>query len=106
VVAFLVFGIGDRVLGPEWSVTAETWVKESFWGTIPLENPMLWLLFGLVIWAVIFMVTWRQQRVRNWENEVGWTSARVAMHQVQPPLAPACYHRTLDTLSQVAALVT
>ena len=59
VVAFLVFGIGDRVLGPEWSVTAESWVKESFWGTIPLENPMLWLLFGLVIWAVIFLVTYR-----------------------------------------------
>lgn len=81
VVAFLVFGIGDRLMGPEWSVTAEQWVKDSFWGAIPLENPMLWLFFGLLIWAAIFLISLRQQKRRNWENEVGWTSARIAMHQ-------------------------
>lgn len=80
-VAFLVFGVGDRVLGPEWSVTAMDWVKSQWWGTLPLENPMAWLCFGVLIWLGIFFFFNYRLNQRIYENEVGWTSAKVQLNQ-------------------------
>jgi len=80
-VAMLAFGIMDRLLGNEWSVTAMPWVKEQFWGALATESPHLWLLIGIVVWVGITYVETRSLRQTEVENTTGWATCKVILKQ-------------------------
>lgn len=80
-IALVAFGLMDRLLGNEWSVTAMPWVKGQFWGSLPMEAPHLWFLFGLLIWGVIVLWQWHVLEEKSIENEVGWATTKVVLKQ-------------------------
>lgn len=80
-VGLLAFGIMDRLVGNEWSVTAMPWVKEQFWGEWPMQNPMLWLLIGLLVWGIIIYFEYSQINKKQKENETGWAYTKVILKQ-------------------------
>jgi len=80
-VALLSFGIADRAVGNEWSVTSMPWVKDQFWGDIAMQNPLLWLLFGLAIWGAIVYYQQRVLKRKGIEHSTGWATSKVILKQ-------------------------
>jgi len=80
-VALVAFGLADRLIGNEWSVTAMPWVKEQFWGELPMQAPHLWFLLGLVIWGVILVWQYLHITSKTEENEIGWATTKIVLKQ-------------------------
>lgn len=80
-IAFVIFGLGDRLLGPAWSATGLDWVKGQWWGNIAMDNPFGWLCLGVVLWgAVYYYYDWRMKKC-IYENENGWTTSVMTLNQ-------------------------
>merc|ERR1711871_305189 len=80
-VALLAFGCMDRVLGNEWSVTAMPWVKDQFWGDLPLQSPHLWFLLGAFFWLLIWFAQVKYLSTKEEYNEVGWATTKIVLKQ-------------------------
>merc|ERR1712100_879754 len=68
-------------LGNEWSVTAMPWVKDQFWGDLPLQSPHLWFLLGAFFWALIWFAQVKYLSTKEEYNEVGWATTKIVLKQ-------------------------
>jgi len=80
-VASLVFGLGDRLVGKQWSVTGHSTVKEQWWGTAAMDQPFAWMLLGFVMWAAIYIYHRQRSQKVNFEVETGWMTSTISFNQ-------------------------